>query len=519
MVSRRTFLRGSLALAASAVGSHALRRLPRLGPVPEPVGGIKQGLTAAWIAAENAKPGTDEWLLRAPDPVGTIEGYLDHVSAALGDTVAFKVSTVRPEYQILGFRMGWYQGLGARKVWESPTLPGRVQAAPLVDRETNRAEAVWETTYELTLDPKTFLPGCYLFRLNAADADAHVPLTIRVDDSNAPFLMVNAVTSWQAYNKWGGASLYWGRTRHGETYAARARVVSFDRPYVLGAGGGDFAGNELPLVMRLEQQAFDVTYLTSLDVHADPSRLLRHKAILSPGHDEYWSLEMRNGTEAARDQGINLAFLGANACFRQIRFEDSPLGPNRRQVCYKEAREDPLRRTDPRRTTVDWRYDPVDRPEASMIGVQYDGQPVRAALVVTDPDAWMFEGTGAYPGMSHPGVIGPEYDTRYPGSSPENLQVLAHSPVVVGVRPSHADTSYYTAPSGAGVFASGTIWWIGHLHPVFFGIAQSEFVHQTTLNVLRAFGEGPAGRTYPAIPNTPAAGKNDQGGAINSPAA
>ena len=51
------------------------------------------------------------------------------------------------------------------------------------------------------------------------------------------------------------------------------------------------------------------------------------------------------------------------------------------------------------------------------------------------------------------------------------------------------------------LFASGTIWWIGHLHPVLFGTAQSEFVHQTTLNVLRAFGTGPAGTSHPSVPN------------------
>ena len=56
------------------------------------------------------------------------------------------------------------------------------------------------------------------------------------------------------------------------------------------------------------------------------------------GHDEYWSSPVREHVEAARDRGVHLAFLGADACFRQIRFESNERGDTDRTIVgYKEA--------------------------------------------------------------------------------------------------------------------------------------------------------------------------------------
>ena len=105
----------------------------------------------------------------------------------------------------------------------------------------------------------------------------------------------------------------------GMAFADRSRVVSFDRPYDFGFGGGaaDLIGNELPLVSLAERLGLDVTYSTDVDLHAAPERLLQHRALISLGHDEYWSSAMRQGVETARDHGVNLLFLGANAIYRQ----------------------------------------------------------------------------------------------------------------------------------------------------------------------------------------------------------
>ena len=176
-----------------------------------------------------------------------------------------------------------------------------------------------------------------------------VPFCVRDDTSTAAVVIQQSVTTWQAYNRWGGYSLYYGNAdgslsfTHApgddSTYDARARIVSFDRPYDYdwANGAADFVGNEFPVVYHAEQLGLDVTYWTDVDFHLRPQLLTNHKALLSLGHDEYWSTPMRNGADQAVAAGVNLAFLGANACYRQIRFQPSPIGPNRQQVCYKDA--------------------------------------------------------------------------------------------------------------------------------------------------------------------------------------
>jgi hypothetical protein len=150
-----------------------------------------------------------------------------------------------------------------------------------------------------------------------------------------------------------------------------------------------------------------VTYWTDIDLHQHPERLLAHRALMSLGHDEYWSTRMRRGAEAARDHGVNLAFLGANAIFRHIRLQPSPTGPDREEVNYKpwSARDDPAWRTDPAEVTTDWREPPLNDPESRLLGDLYECNPVRAAGVVVDPAAWLFAGTGMRAGMLLPGLV------------------------------------------------------------------------------------------------------------------
>jgi hypothetical protein len=211
---------------------------------------------------------------------------------------------------------------------------------------------------------------------------------------------------------------------------------------------------------------------------------------------------MRDGVEAARDHGVNLAFLGANASFRQIRLEPSTLGPYRHQVCYKSASEDPVHVTNPLLTTVNWREAPASRPESEMIGQQYECNPVDADMVLVDPKAWVFAGANVTGGQRLPGALGSEYDRYRPDQQgPKNVQLLAHSPVMCHDKASFADMTYYTAPSGAGVFSSGSIRWITKLTPPGPGSPYDPVAVEVTKNVLAAFGAGPAGRRHPSTPN------------------
>src|SRR5205807_5585554 len=425
--------------------------------------GAVEGTKAKWVQIENAKPGTSDWRVSNAGKPGDIEGFADKVSAQQGDTVRLFVTTKDPGYHVVAYRVGYYGGLGAREVWKSAPLPGHVQDAPQRDRETNMMEAPWSPSLAVQITP-AFPPGVYLFKLVGDSGVQHyIPLTIRDDRSTAAFVVQNSVTTWQAYNLWGGYSLYEGKNGSGGSdFEHRARVVSFDRPYSMGAGSGDFLGNEFPLISLVESLGLDVTYWTDVDLHERAAQLPRHRALLTLGHDEYWSREMRAGAERARDQGVNIAFFGANAVFRKIRFEASHLGPDRQEVDYKSATEDPMYLVNKKDVTVDWRLPPVSQPESTLIGNFYDCNPVKADMVVGDPSSWVFAGTGLDKGDRLKNLVGPEYD-RFDSSGPKNVQIMARSPVTCRGRSSYSDMTYYSAPSGAGVWASGTNWWVSKL--------------------------------------------------------
>ncbi|HWC09772.1 MAG TPA: N,N-dimethylformamidase beta subunit family domain-containing protein, partial [Acidimicrobiales bacterium] len=423
---------------------------------------------AAWVIEENRKPGSADWHLSGPLSRGDIEGYADATSVNRGQRVRLFVSTTAATYRVHAYRIGWYGGSQGRLVWTSEVLPGVRQPSATVDPTTNMAEARWAASLSVDVD-RSWPPGNYLFKLVGDNGySQYVPLTVRDDSSRAVLLVVNAVTTWQAYNRWGGHSLYEGIDRFGNaTASARAQVVSFDRPYENDSGSGDYLGNELPMVSLLEKEGYDVAYWTDIDLHSRVDQLANHKALLTLGHDEYWTKEMRDGVEAARDRGMNLAFFGANAVFRAIRLDPSELGPHRRQVNYRVASADPLYGVDDSRVTVSWREPPLDRPESTLIGAFYQCNPVKADFVVADASAWVFAGSGLRTGDRIPDLVGPEYD-RYDVNAPAPpgpVQVLAHSPVRCGGRASYSDMTYYSTRSGAGVLATGTNWWISRLDP------------------------------------------------------
>jgi hypothetical protein len=488
-------------LAAGAVlvlrphGHPAERTPPPVGSSPVTASRVRARPAASWVAVENRRPGTSGWRITREGSADAIQGWADHVSAAGGERVRLYVSTTARRFRVRAYRMGWYGGRGGRLVWQSQPLAGRRQPLPARTPGTNMVETRWRPSLTLTVDP-SWPPGDYLLKLVAATGQRYVPLTVRDDASQAALVVQNAVTTWQAYNRWGGRSLYVGPDG---SLATRSRVASFDRPYAAEHGAGDFLGNELPLVRLVESLGLDVTYWTDVDLHRHPGRLLAHRALVSLGHDEYWSTRMRRGAEAARARGVNLAFLGANAVYRHIRLRPSPTGPDREEVNYKpwSIGDDPAWKSDPSEVTTDWRRPPLNDPESRLLGAEYDCNPTDAAGVVVRPSSWLLAGTGVRAGTRLPGLVGDEYDRVEPGAPrPPRVEVLLHSPVRCR-GPSFADTTYYTAGSGAGVFDAGTGSWVCQLGRACARPHRSpttaRVVRAVTVTLLRSFARGPAG--------------------------
>ncbi|WP_079127301.1 N,N-dimethylformamidase beta subunit family domain-containing protein [Streptomyces sp. TP-A0874] len=461
------------------------------------------------IPAENHRPGDRDWRIATRGAPSAIEGYTDRVSVLPGEEFGLHVSTSEPGFTVRAYRMGWYGGAQARKIWESDRIRGERQRRPRFDRPTRTVHADWERS--LTVHTRGWPEGSYLLRLDTdrRSAQRYVPITVRSASASGRTVLLNASATWQAYNEWGRHSLYHGP---GGEYGKRSLAVSFDRPYH-GDGAGKFLVYEQPLVALAERLGIPLAYTTGVDVATRSDQLRGAKAVVVLGHDEYWTPQQRARVAGARDAGANLAVLGANTCFRRVRLEPTRSGAHRLVVCYKtDYRDDPYyERGEHSLVTTDFREHPAPDPESSLTGVLYEGYPTEAPYVVTRPDHWVFAGTGVKAGDSFKGLVGVEYDRVTPEApTPRPLEVIAHSPVVCKGESSHSDSAYGTFKNGAGLFATGTMRWVESLAAegpgrkgVRHGIdgRAGDFTRRVTGNVLRAFAAGPAARTHPAEDN------------------
>jgi hypothetical protein len=459
-------------------------------------------VAAAMTTGENARPGTSEWRLTDEAKNREIEGYASATSINRGESIDFFVSTGDAMYRLDIFRMGWYGGLGGRRMLATQTLPGETQAACPQLSDTRMVQCRWHKSYTLSVpndpDHSQWASGYYLAKLSGTTSgkQSYIIFVVRDDSRPSDILMQAGVTTYQAYNNWGGTSLY---------SKPAAVKVSFDRPYARGAGAGDFFYWEYGMVRFLERENYDVTYSTNIDTHLHKPPSV-HKLFLVAGHDEYWSWEMRNHVKAARDSGMNLAFFAANIGYWQIRLEDGPDGaPNRVQVCYKHPKpnRDPYAAHADNTvylTTTLFRNKPVSRPEAKLVGVMHqDGDPADTDYVVVDPTSWVFAKTGLNKGDLLKGVVGYETDA-IAKSSPVNVNVVAHSEFMVPHKKTQirktADAVTYVADSGATVFAAGSLQWSWGLDQPgerlpFHPNRSSEAVMQVTRNVIEHSGAKP----------------------------
>lgn len=461
------------------------------------------------IVAENEKPGNPEWVIEDGDlRPRPIEGFTDRVSGQQGESVQLFATTEAETFEVVAYRLGYYQGVGAREVWTSGPQPGVAQPECATHPDTRMVDCSnWSPSMTVDIDD-AWTPGQYLLKLVLPDdSDTYVPFIVRDDDHHSDVLVVSGVTTRQAYNSWGGYSLY---DAAAGMPGDRADVVSFDRPNDMYWGQAGILGDTANVGTMLESMGLDVSYTTNIDQHERPELMQNHRVIVSNSHDEYYSLEMRDGLEAARDNGTNIMFLGANAVYRRIRLEPSPLGPNRHQVNYRSAADDPLAGVDPERVTTSWRDEPAARPESDLTGTVYECNEggMAADMVIVDAVDWMFEGTGVTEGHRWPEVVVEEYDRVTPElPTPENIQVVARSPLTCRGNQSYSDMSYYTAPDGGGgVLSVGTLGFEGRLGPL---CAPEELaagawecqLRQMVANVVQEFAQGPASLTHPSEPN------------------
>jgi PKD repeat protein len=284
--------------------------------------------------------GTSAWQVN--DYSQSLGGFTTKTSVDLGESVTLKIARNGPvsptrTVNIAVYRMGYYDGLGGRLVNSASNVAinNNFECEPM-DSATGEVDCGnWKSTYTI---PANAFPasGVYLAKLTASTGDeTQVVFTVRDDDHQptSRLLYVLPIASYQAYNLFGGKSLYFG-TEGGNTAAGTSRAVkvSFNRPFSqAGAHLNWFTGPDYDMLFWLEKQGYDVAYTDDVQVHSNPAELLNHDVAVIPGHSEYWSEQEFKAFLAARNAGVNIASFSANTAYWKVRYEDGA----RTLVCYK----------------------------------------------------------------------------------------------------------------------------------------------------------------------------------------
>ena len=378
-----------------------------------------------------------------------IDGYTHQLSYVPGEEIAFHISTSAENYSLEIAR------IGARRevVWHQAELPGEAQPIPA---DASSQGCGWSPTFTLEV-PETWQSGYYEGTLRATDGGgAQVYRNHRTAEStlffivrpaepgaNTSTLLQLSTNTYNAYNNWGGFSLY---GYHGASKIQGNRV-SFDRPM-----RGICSNWELPFIVWAEQNGYTFDYAANSDLEFHPEMLEHYKLVLSVGHDEYWSAPMRDNLEAFIANGGNAAFFSGNSVCWQVRSEDD----GRALVCWKQTyNQDPVYKTDDHSTlSTLWSHYLVDRPENQLTGVGFlqggyhlsHGQFMDGAGEYTAhrPEHWVFEGTHLSRDDTFGGentIVGYECDgcewtledglpvPTYQDGTPEGFTILATAPV------------------------------------------------------------------------------------------
>ncbi len=482
------------------------------------------------VLCENSQPGNPwtEWdVSGAGDP--SIQGFATSISVNKGETIRFKVDTPATAYRIDIYRLGYYQGLGARKittVFPSASLPQN-QPACLNDPVTGLIDCGnWAESASWSV-PTSAVSGLYIAKLVRTDTGgaSHIPFVVRDDSSQADILFQTSDTTWQAYNEYGGNSLYAGAP------AGRAYKVSYNRPFVTRGNWRNswIFDSEYPMIRWLERNGFNVSYISGVDTDRRGNLLFQHKVFLSVGHDEYWSADQRANVESARNAGVHLAFFSGNEIFWKIRWENSIDGSNtpfRTMVSYKETHANA--KIDPTPIwTGTWRdprfSPPADggRPENALTGTLFRVNCCQFnSITVSASHAklrfWrntgletLANGQSAVVGN---GIVGYEWDEAPEDANrPQGLMKLSSTTVnltngyltdlgsTYGAGTATHSLTLYRHSNGALVFGAGTVRWAWGLdddhdndatNPGFMP-PPDPVIQQATINLLADMGVQP----------------------------
>jgi hypothetical protein len=423
------------------------------------------------VADENAQRGTGAWRLRGARARGHISGYVAEQSIRPGATQRIYVRAPRSRWiSIELYRMGWYGGRGGRLMLASHKLKPRRQPACPRDAQTGLVECHWRPSISFRVPPG-LTSGVYVAKLmsdTGAASDCMFVLEAAPEAKPSRLLVHLATATYEAYNSWGGNSLYPGGQPVAATGTSQGIEVSFDRPYKTRTGAGQLFSRDLAAIQFVEREGYDASYTTGPSVDSDPQQVLGHKMLLDVGHSEYWSQRQADAFRRARDSGVSLAFLASNTMVWRVRYA------GHRIVAYKEHAASDPDKSEPTGlmplagaplTGTAWQQCVTPRVVGSG-RTTYHYYPWRPSASL-QPD-WLFRDTGLTPSSLVAGIVGYEPDRTTP-ASPPGIQIVGSGNTLCqrgGPLLGSGQSTLYTASSRALVFSSGTLGWTLGLSPM-----------------------------------------------------
>jgi len=314
-------------------------------------------------------------LVSLPNPYATaaedigplfIEGYPEQVSYAPGDELKLCVSTSAPQYAIKISRLGAEK----KEMLKQSGVLGQQNTIP---ENASSHGCRWPVSWSGKI-PNDWPSGYYVIEFEVSDnggkfaqrgkrtatSESYFVLRAVEPGKKSSILLQLATNTYNAYNNWGGSSLY--------AYNGRANLqghrVSFQRPTA-----SQFGRWELPFVAWAENNGYSLDFAANLDLEQRPELLKHYKLVLSVGHDEYWSTPMRDHLEEYIAKGGNVAFFSGNTCCWQVRSEDAGTA----LVSWKQRyNSDPIFPSgDHKLLSTLWSHHLLARPENRLTGVGF----------------------------------------------------------------------------------------------------------------------------------------------------
>jgi hypothetical protein len=370
------------------------------------------GWPTNYVTTENALSGDPNWAFPSANYSNYLAAYAENPSVKCGDTLNLRVNDLGvTTASLTAYRLGYYNGAGARRVWGTtaqPWLLGRAQPSAQFIQKDSTGKTInfvtaknWTRSFSVVIDD-TWTPGDYLMKVTLSNGTGrYVPFVVRDDLGHHSQLVINNSAEWQAYNDYGGFDAYTD---------TRSTRISFDRPLLDNGGSGNLLTFEYGYIFWGEKQKLDLSYVFDTDVFANPAIMDGQHTVTLIGHPEYWATAAQQHLADVRAAGTNILSLSANALYWRINLQPSTsTGPNREFDITKAAGTD----------TDTFRMGGMS--EQSILGAMYGCSGAQGDGKANASWLW----TGVAPGTVVPNLISVEGDEQIPGYPiPAGTQVV-----------------------------------------------------------------------------------------------